>query len=93
MSEYIAYQQLSIICPILSLLLLNVYFPQNGTLLPDGVADVAMSDDGSVVLTGYSSGVFNVSSSPSSYLADESNFVAIKLDIEGAEVWRWQVKP
>lgn len=31
-------------------------------------------------------------SSSSSPVADAFNFVAIKLDSEGAEVWRWQVR-
>lgn len=58
-----------------------------------------MSDDGAVVLSGYSAGEFmdasaSVSSSTSSSsVAEEFNFVAVKLDPEGAEVWRWQVRP
>lgn len=58
-----------------------------------------MADDGSVVIAGGSSGDFmdanDTVSSSSSQSPDvfETNFVAIKLDSEGVEVWRWQVRP
>ena len=57
-----------------------------------------MADDGSVVFAGYSQGdILGVDTSvlaPSTYSAvpDEKNFVAYKLDSEGTEVWRWQVR-
>lgn len=51
-----------------------------------------MADDGSVVMVGKSNGDL-MDSSSSSPVADAYNFVAVKLDSEGAEVWRWQVRP
>lgn len=55
-----------------------------------------MADDGSAVMSGKALRNFtgldaSSSSSPSSDL--EYMFAAIKLDSEGAEVWRWQVRP
>ena len=55
-----------------------------------------MADDGSVVLVGCSRGYFDAADatvSDSSDCATPYDFVAVKLDSEGAEVWRWQVRP
>lgn len=49
-----------------------------------------MADDGSFVIAGQSSGNFTGIDSIDVEL--ESNFAAIKLDSEGDEVWRWQVR-
>lgn len=76
----------------------NCRFPQGGTAEYDYATDVSMADDGSVVMSGRSKGDFtgfnaSVSGSSSTSSADlESIFVAIKLDSEGTEVWRWQVR-
>ena len=41
--------------------------------------------DGSVFITGHTSGVWSIRSSGG------ADFAAIKLDEHGVEVWRWQV--
>ena len=75
----------------------NVSFHQDGTVGYDYAFDVAMANDGAVVIASKSNGDFvDVGASASGYstfasIADGYNFVAVKLDSEGAEVWRWQV--
>lgn len=78
---------------------LNISFAQDGTGGSDAATDVTMADDGSVVLVARSSGDFtSVDATGSSFYSYysatiEYNFIAVKLDSEGAEVWRWQVRP
>lgn len=45
-----------------------------------------MGDDGSVVLAGQTSGDFD------GVISAAVEFAAVKLDADGAEVWRWQVR-
>lgn len=45
-----------------------------------------MSEDGSVVMVGYTLGDWDGTS------AGGADFAAAKLDAEGKEVWRWQVR-
>lgn len=58
---------------------------------PRGEANYMMSvsttEDGSFVLAGHAEGVWSGDSS-----AGGLDFVAVKLDADGQEVWRWQVK-
>lgn len=46
---------------------------------------IVAGDDGSVVLAGYTLGVWGFESS------GDADFAAVKLDENGIEVWRWQV--
>ncbi|CAN0529637.1 unnamed protein product, partial [Scytosiphon promiscuus] len=61
-------------------------FRQSGTVGFDACTTAAMGEDGSVVLAGITSGVWN---SPNA--GGYSDFAAVKLDIKGEEIWRWQV--
>lgn len=47
--------------------------------------DAAMGEDGSMVLVG------ETDSSWASVNAGETDFVAVKLDADGHQVWAWQV--
>ena len=47
---------------------------------------VAMADDGSVVVGGYTEGDWSGDN------AGDNDFVAVKLDATGEEVWVWQVR-
>lgn len=76
----------------------NGCFPQGGTVETEFVTDVAMANDGSVVISGSSNGDFmgvgvSVSGSSSSSLTENYNFIAVQLDSEGSEGWRWQASP
>lgn len=59
--------------------------PKNGTSGDDYIRAAAVGDDDSIVLAGYSNGDW---SGVGSGLYD---FVAVKLDGDGSELWRWQV--
>lgn len=56
------------------------------------MTDVAMADDGSVVLVWCSNEV-NAAVSNSATCSTSYDVVAVKLDSEGNEVWTWQVRP
>lgn len=47
----------------------------------------SMTNDGCFVLAGHTEGVFSGEAS-----AGGEDFAAVKLDAEGQEVWRWQVR-
>lgn len=53
----------------------------------NNMMSVSMTEDGSFVLAGRAEGVWSGDSS-----AGGLDFVAVKLDADGQEVWRWQVK-
>lgn len=59
--------------------------PQNGTRWADAFWAGAVGKDGSVVLAGGSEGGFSGDSK------GQRDFVVVKLDADGKELWRWQV--
>ncbi|CAM9957439.1 unnamed protein product, partial [Laminaria digitata] len=59
---------------------------QSGVPEQDIVIDVAIGNDGSVFLAGNTYGDWNGAN------AGLSDFAAAKLDADGNEVWRWQVR-
>ena len=61
---------------------------QNGTDEREEIRAAAVGEDGSVVLAGYSYGNWSGASAGDTRNAD---FVAVKLDVDGKELWRWQV--
>lgn len=67
-----------------------VFNSQDGTVGDENGRSLAMADDGSFVIAGESSG--NFTGIEAIGVGSDSNFAAIKLDSEGAEVWRWQVR-
>lgn len=60
-------------------------FPQGGTPEFDGSRGIFPQDDESVVLIGNTGGVW---SNASSGVVD---IAAVKLDVNGQQLWRWQV--
>lgn len=52
----------------------------------DFLTGVAIGHDDSVVLAGYTTGDWNAEN------AGGTDFVAVKLDADGNEVWTWQVR-
>lgn len=58
---------------------------KGGTIEYEHCLGVAMADDGSVVVVGYTGGDWG------DVNAGGSDFVAVKLDAAGEEVWVWQV--
>lgn len=76
----------------------SIFSSQDGTVDHDWANAVAVAEDGSAVLAGASRGDFmgrRTGSSDSSTSSSQwlgGDFAAIKLDSEGAEVWRWQVR-
>ena len=61
---------------------------QSGTVEGDFVKGIAMSEDGSVVLVGYTS---NYQTSSTATSSGRTDCVAIKLDADGIVQWTWQV--
>lgn len=59
---------------------------QEGTEAADYVSVVLVGEDGGLVLAGYSTGAWGQQN------LGEEDFVVIKLDEDGSELWRWQVK-
>ena len=59
---------------------------KGGTEKRDECYAVAMADDGSVVVAGHTYGDW------SGVNAGSADFIAIKLDAAGEEVWVWQVR-
>lgn len=58
---------------------------QEGTSENDNLYGVAVDQDGSAVFTGLSAGEWDGVSS------GDQDFVAVKIDRNGEELWRWQV--
>lgn len=58
---------------------------QSGTNQQDTVYDVAIGMDGSMFLTGDTSGDWDGANK------GKTDFIVIKLDADGKEMWRWQV--
>lgn len=46
-----------------------------------------MTPDGSIVLAGMAKGVWN-----GTHVGEYSDFAAVKLDANGNEMWKWQVR-
>lgn len=70
----------------MSLFLSLPIFVQDGTERTDYFTCAAVGEDGSVVLAGESAGSWN------GLKKGSLDFIAIKIDSEGEEMWRWQVK-
>lgn len=60
---------------------------QEGATGDESFLAAAATDDGGVVVAGYSNGTIDGVVSEGS-----SDFLAVKLDADGVEEWRWQVK-
>ena len=60
---------------------------QNGTSGIDTFYGAADGQDGSIVLAGVTEGSWQ-----GAHLGGTNDFAAVKLDADGVEVWRWQVK-
>lgn len=58
---------------------------QDGTSSNDSFEAVALMEDGSFILTGYSEGSWNGANKGA------ADFVALKIDSDGKEIWKWQV--
>lgn len=58
---------------------------QNGTTAWDEASALAVGTDGSIFLGGGTYGDWNA------VIAGDADFAAIKLDADGAQVWKWQV--
>ena len=58
---------------------------QNGTSTGDLIYAAVATENGSAVLTGYTSGLWNGTTNGS------KDFTAVKLDSNGTVQWRWQV--
>lgn len=76
-----------------------LFLRQDGTVGHDLANAVAMAEDGSVVIAGHSRGdllgLGTVENSDSTTLSPQwlgGGFAAIKLDSDGTEMWRWQVR-
>ncbi|CAN0237901.1 unnamed protein product, partial [Scytosiphon promiscuus] len=63
---------------------------QNGTSKTDILYGVSVADNDEIFLAGYTEGDFTTSASSD---GADSAFVAIKLDPNGTEMWRWQDGP
>ena len=63
-----------------------VHLSQDGTVSTDYVMAIAMGDDGTVVLVGYTYGDWSTTN------AGSSDCVAMKLNGDGTMSWAWQVK-
>ena len=68
-----------------SLLFLSQLFRQTGTAGEDSFNAAALTHNNSVVLAGYTYGNWNGN-------VGGGDFAAVKLDSEGNELWRWQVR-
>lgn len=62
-------------------------YVQGGTAFADVLSTVLVGGDGSVVLAGYTSGSWTGSSN-----AGEEDYLVVKLDSDGNEIWVWQVR-
>lgn len=62
-----------------------VYRSQDGTDEIDEVKAIAMGDDGSAILVGYTEGVWSTTN------AGYRDCVAMKLEANGTVAWTWQV--
>ena len=59
---------------------------QGGSEQSDFARDVAIGDDGSVFLAGFTFGDW------SNVKSGGSDFAVVKLSTDGNELWRWQVR-
>ena len=59
---------------------------QGGTGKSDFAKDVAIGDDGSVFLAGFTFGDWG------DVKSGRSDFAVVKLSTDGNELWRWQVR-
>lgn len=59
---------------------------QDGTDESDYITSAVIMGDGSVVFCGYTFGDFGGTN------AGGRDFLVVKLDVNGEELWRWQVK-
>ena len=62
-------------------------FRQNGTTGNDEIYGAANGRDGSIVLAGVTEGAWR-----GAHAGGLRDFCAVKLDADGGEVWRWQVR-
>lgn len=60
---------------------------QSGTVVADIVFTSATGQDGSTVLVGSTEGSWKVG-----HAGGQNDFAAVKLDADGGEIWRWQVR-
>lgn len=60
---------------------------QDGTVDYDVMNSVIVAEDASIILAGYTRGDFTGSNSDV-----KEAMVAVKLDKDGNEIWRWQVR-
>lgn len=72
---------------VVSLTLPFILYRQDGTVGEDVLSQVVVGQDGGVVLVGYSTGTWG-----DELDQGEEDFVVVKLDGEGSELWRWQVR-
>lgn len=70
---------------ILPGLLVDALWRQDGTEEFDSISAAVVGDDASILLAGYSSGNW------SGNARGQADFVAVNLDADGNELWRWQV--
>lgn len=61
-------------------------FQQDGTVNADFLRAASVLGDGSVLLVGYTWGDWN------NLNAGQEDFAAVILDVDGVELWRWQVR-
>lgn len=83
---YAVLNLISAALPLLSLFCLPFHCSQDGTAEDDKVFAATMGSDGSIVLAGETNGNWDGTSN------GKMDFAAIKLDADGLEIWRWQVK-
>ena len=61
---------------------------QNGTDEKEEIFAEVVGDDGSVVLAGHTYGNWTDGAHGGE---EDADFAAVKLDVDGNELWRWQV--
>lgn len=59
---------------------------KGGTQEKDKFNCVAVGKDGSAVLAGFSRGAWD------GFISGSQDFAAVKIDSDGSELWKWQVK-
>lgn len=58
---------------------------QDGTAGVDNATGIALAEDGSAVLSGSTTGDWNATN------LGQTDFAALKLDVDGTLLWKWQV--
>lgn len=66
--------------------MVHVTYLQGGTTVADVLSTVLVDEEGSVIMAGYTSGSFLETG------AGEEDYLAVKLDSDGNEIWIWQVQ-